>query len=176
MGLRARITASGESIRRRRPVADIGNCITVREVGNVGQGKFVFVVQKKVTTVKRAISDNAACDVPKESDIVDIDGADVGNPLAVVEYVEEMYKFYKLSESRSIHQVHGYMELQHEIIEQFRMVVVDWLIAVHMEFQLTPEVLYLSVQILDRYLALNLGVGKEELQLVDYCHVYSKQI
>lgn len=58
MGLRARITASGESIRRRRPVADIGNCITVREVGNVGQGKFVFVVQKKVTTVKRAISDN----------------------------------------------------------------------------------------------------------------------
>lgn len=130
----------------------------------------------KLTLVHGTARNKAACDVPKESDIVDIDGADVGNPLAVVEYVEEMYKFYKLSESRSIHQVHGYMELQHEIIEQFRMVVVDWLIAVHMEFQLTPEVLYLSVQILDRYLALNLGVGKEELQLVDYCHVYSKQI
>ncbi|KAI3861733.1 hypothetical protein MKW92_024434 [Papaver armeniacum] len=201
MGLRARITASGESIRTRRPLADIGNCITVRGVGNVGQGKFVFVVQKKVSTVKRTKSDNilemshdkikhtssdrsskkkthkltlvhgtarnkAVGVVPKESDVVDIDAADVDNPLAVVDYVQDMYKFYKLAESSSSHQVHGYMDFQNQINERIRMIVVDWLIDVHMEFQLTPEVLYLAVQIFDRYLAMNYGVRKEEMQLI----------
>lgn len=42
----------------------------------------------------------AACGLtkkPKEQ-IVDIDSADINNELAVVEYVEDMYKFYKLVE------------------------------------------------------------------------------
>ncbi|KAL2514773.1 Cyclin N-terminal domain-containing protein [Forsythia ovata] len=34
--------------------------------------------------------------------IIDIDAADVNNDLAVVEYVEEIYKFYKLIEAPSI--------------------------------------------------------------------------
>lgn len=34
---------------------------------------------------------------PKEQ-IVDIDAADAGNDLAAVEYVEDIYKFYKLVE------------------------------------------------------------------------------
>jgi hypothetical protein len=34
---------------------------------------------------------------PKEV-IVDIDAKDAGNDLAAVEYVEDMYKFYKLVE------------------------------------------------------------------------------
>lgn len=34
---------------------------------------------------------------PKEQ-IVDIDAADANNELAVVEYVEDIYKFYKLIE------------------------------------------------------------------------------
>lgn len=42
----------------------------------------------------------AACGMtnkPKEQ-IVDIDAQDVGNDLAAVEYVEDIYKFYKLIE------------------------------------------------------------------------------
>lgn len=42
----------------------------------------------------------AACGLtnkPKEV-IVDIDAKDAGNDLAAVEYVEDMYKFYKLVE------------------------------------------------------------------------------
>ena len=46
------------------------------------------------------ISLQAACGLinnPKDS-IEDIDGADVGNELAVTEYVDDIYKFYKLTE------------------------------------------------------------------------------
>lgn len=42
----------------------------------------------------------AACGLskkPKEQ-IVDIDAADVNNELAVLEYVEDIYNFYKLAE------------------------------------------------------------------------------
>lgn len=42
----------------------------------------------------------AACGLtnkPKEH-IVDIDAEDIGNDLAAVEYVEDIYKFYKLIE------------------------------------------------------------------------------
>ncbi|KAI4317394.1 hypothetical protein L6164_025265 [Bauhinia variegata] len=35
---------------------------------------------------------------PKEQ-IVDIDAADAGNELAAVEYIEDIYKFYTLSEN-----------------------------------------------------------------------------
>lgn len=49
---------------------------------------------------------------PKEK-IVDIDAADAGNELAALEYVEDIYKFYKLVE------VH-FSPLQFEFILQFK--------------------------------------------------------
>lgn len=43
----------------------------------------------------------AACGLvnkPKEVKIIDIDAADADNELAAVEYIEDMYKFFKLVE------------------------------------------------------------------------------
>ncbi|MCL7029027.1 hypothetical protein MKW94_008881 [Papaver nudicaule] len=166
-----RITAPGGT-NRRKSLGDTGNHATVRRVGAV-QGKPprapVFAAQNKVAAVKCSkpgnVRNKAGCGVPKES-IVDIDRADVENPLAVTEYVEDICKFYKLAENTS-GQLHGrYMDLQFEITEYMRMVIVDWLIDIHLDFQLTPEVLYLAVQNFDRYLAMNLVVRKEEIQLI----------
>ncbi|CAL5381323.1 unnamed protein product [Camellia sinensis] len=47
-----------------------------------------------------------------------IDAADVDNELAVVEYVEDIYKFYKLTEGDS--RVHDYMDSQPEINSKMR--------------------------------------------------------
>ncbi|KAI3845593.1 hypothetical protein MKW98_031215 [Papaver atlanticum] len=101
--------------------------------------------------------------VPNDS-IVDIDAEDTDNPLAAVEYVEDLYKFYKIAESSS--QVGGYMDLQKEITENMRMFLVDKLIIVHDRFQLMPETLYLTIHILDRYLATNRVVRKKQLKLI----------
>ncbi|CAL5340405.1 unnamed protein product [Camellia sinensis] len=93
----------------------------------------------------------------------DIDAADVDNELAVVKYVEGIYKFYKLTEDES--QVHNYMDSQPEINSKMRSILIDWLTEVHRKFELMLETLYLTVNIVARYLSVNV-VPRRELQLV----------
>ncbi|KAK7274731.1 hypothetical protein RIF29_15828 [Crotalaria pallida] len=99
---------------------------------------------------------------PKEQ-IIDIDAADAGNELASVEYIEDMYKFFKLVENES--HPHDYMDSQPEINERMRAMLVDWLIDVHTKFDLSLETLYLTINIVDRFLAVKI-VPRRELQLV----------
>ncbi|KZV22483.1 hypothetical protein F511_19703 [Dorcoceras hygrometricum] len=99
----------------------------------------------------------------QKEDIVDIDAADVNNDLAVVEYVEELYSYYKSAENES--RPHDYMDSQPEINEKMRAILIDWLIQVHYKFELSPETLYLTINILDRYLSATTA-SRRELQLV----------
>ena len=46
-----------------------------------------------------------------------------------------------------------------------RSLLVDWLVEVHLKFKLVPETLYLTVNIIDRYLATT-EVTRPKLQLV----------
>lgn len=107
----------------------------------------------------------AACGLasrPKDQ-IVDIDAADADDHLAGVEYVEEIYKFYKSDENES--RPHNYMQNQCEINEKMRAILVDWLIEVHHKFELSNETLYLTINIIDRFLSAKI-VPRRELQLV----------
>ncbi|CAA0824378.1 Cyclin-B1-4 [Striga hermonthica] len=107
----------------------------------------------------------AACGLTTKKKIptVDIDAGDVDDELAAVEYVEDMYRFYKLTEEDG--RVHDYMDSQPEVNCKMRAILVDWLIEVHKKFKLMPESLYLTINILDRFLSLKM-VPREELQLV----------
>ncbi|XP_010271918.1 PREDICTED: G2/mitotic-specific cyclin S13-7-like [Nelumbo nucifera] len=123
--------------------------------------------RKKVQTLTSILTarSKVACgltDKPKDP-IVDIDAADVNDQLAVVEYVEDIYQFYKLTESESL--VRDYMDSQPDINEKMRAILVDWLIEVHHKFELMPETLYLTILIVDRFLSMKL-VPRKELQLV----------
>uniref|UniRef100_A0A5B7AKK3 Putative G2/mitotic-specific cyclin S13-7-like n=1 Tax=Davidia involucrata TaxID=16924 RepID=A0A5B7AKK3_DAVIN len=119
---------------------------------------------KTLTSILTARS-KAACGLtnkPKDP-IVNIDAADVDDELAVVEYVEDIYEFYKLTEDES--RVHDYMGSQPDINSKMRSILVDWLIEVHRKFELMPETLYLTINIVDRFLSIN-TVSRRELQLV----------
>lgn len=106
----------------------------------------------------------AACGLTnKPKEIVDIDAGDTNNELAAVEYLEDIYKFYKIVENES--RPHDYMDSQPEINERMRGILIDWLVDVHSKFELSPETLYLTINIVDRFLAVNL-VSRRELQLV----------
>ncbi|KAG8649030.1 G2/mitotic-specific cyclin S13-7 [Manihot esculenta] len=123
--------------------------------------------RKKVQTLTSALNarSKAACGLgnkPKEG-IVDIDAADANNHLAGVEYVEDIYKFYKLVENES--RPHNYMVSQPEVNEKMRAILIDWLIDVHQKFELSPETLYLTINIIDRFLSVK-AVPRRELQLV----------
>lgn len=54
---------------------------------------------------------------------------------------------------------------QPEVCEKLRAVLVEWLIEVHAKFKMLPETLYLSVNIIDRFLAIQ-RVARRELQAV----------
>jgi cyclin B len=55
------------------------------------------------------------------------------------------------SEKDFIPQV-GYLSKQTDINEKMRAILIDWLIEVHLKFKLLPETLFLTVNMIDRYL------------------------
>ncbi|KAI3853966.1 hypothetical protein MKW92_012050 [Papaver armeniacum] len=178
-----RVVSKGVAVQKnRKPLVDIGNLkVAVKDKqeleGDIipaevkkekSQTHHKSSKKKKVITMSSVLdarskaAQGGIADKPKES-IIDIDGPDADNHLAAVEYVDDLYKFYKLTESSS--QVHDYMDSQDQINGHMRMILVDWLIEVHNKFELTAETLYLTIHIVDRYLAMN-PVLRRELQLV----------
>ncbi|GAB2279749.1 G2/mitotic-specific cyclin-1 [Dionaea muscipula] len=99
-----------------------------------------------------------------EDAIMDIDGRDLKNPLAVVDYVEDLYSHYKKTEGCSGVSA-DYMVQQLDINEKMRAILVDWLIEVHYKFELRDETLFLTVNIIDRFLERQ-KVARKKLQLV----------
>eukprot|EP00879_Flechtneria_rotunda_P019319 GHRR01020291.1.p1 GENE.GHRR01020291.1~~GHRR01020291.1.p1 ORF type:complete len:401 (+),score=105.56 GHRR01020291.1:116-1318(+) len=102
--------------------------------------------------------------VPPASPLPDIDSNDKLNPLAAAEYANSIYSYYRRVESK-FHVAHDYMQSQVEINDKMRGILVDWLVEVHLKFKLMPETLYLTCNIIDRYLSAR-NVSRKRLQLV----------
>ncbi|XBI59296.1 hypothetical protein VPH35_040392 [Triticum aestivum] len=95
--------------------------------------------------------------------IQDIDKVDGDNQLAFMDYVNDLYKFYKVAENER--RPRDYIHSQVHLNSKMRAILVDWIIEVHDMSDLMPETLYLIVYIIDRYLTKQL-VLRRELQLV----------
>ncbi|XXG71885.1 hypothetical protein AAC387_Pa07g1110 [Persea americana] len=95
---------------------------------------------------------------------VDIDSSDSNNPLAVVDYVEDIYTYYRQTETSGC-VCPNYMCNQSDINEKMRAILIDWLIEVHYKFELMDETLFLTVNLIDRFLERQM-VGRKKLQLV----------
>mmetsp|Transcript_32763 Transcript_32763/g.31990 ORF Transcript_32763/g.31990 Transcript_32763/m.31990 type:complete len:122 (+) Transcript_32763:403-768(+) len=59
----------------------------------------------------------------------------------------------------------AYMKNQRDISESMRAILVDWLVDVHRKFKLLPETLFLTVNIIDRFLSKR-QIDRSKLQLV----------
>ncbi|KAL9412531.1 hypothetical protein AB3S75_046040 [Citrus x aurantiifolia] len=86
------------------------------------------------------------------------------NQLEVAEYVDEIYHYYWVMEAQNP-LLENYMSSQTDITPQMRGILINWLIEVHLKFDLMPETLYLMVTLLDRYLS-EVKIKKNEMQLV----------
>lgn len=87
------------------------------------------------------------------------------DPMIVAEYAGEIFGYLYDSEPKVMGDPYYALNLQHEVTWRMRSVLVDWVIEIHYLFQLLPETLFLSVNIIDRFLSLRTVVlGK--LQLV----------
>ncbi|KAF8751309.1 hypothetical protein HU200_012189 [Digitaria exilis] len=123
--------------------------------------------KKDINTLSSVLSarSKAACGITDKlrQVIEDIDKLDVNNELAVVDYVEDIYTFYKTAQHES--RPCDYIDAQVEINSKMRAILADWIIEVHHKFELMPETLYLTMYIIDQYLSLQ-PVLRRELQLV----------
>jgi len=99
-----------------------------------------------------------------EQELLKIDAADIGNPQAVCEYIQDIMLYYKDAESRRAPKS-AYMDSQRDINAKMREILVDWLSEVHLKFKLRPETMYLTVNLIDRFLSLR-AVSRTKLQLV----------
>ncbi|KAK6363666.1 G2/mitotic-specific cyclin [Orbilia blumenaviensis] len=99
---------------------------------------------------------------PQRAAVIELEEDD--DPLMVAEYAEEIDGYLRDMEAKSMANPE-YMDHQDELQWKMRGILVDWLIEVHTRFRLLPETLYLTVNIIDRFLGLK-QVGLDKLQLV----------
>ncbi|KQK10215.1 cyclin-B1-1 [Brachypodium distachyon] len=130
-------------------------------VSSVRKGSRKEVINT-LTSVLTARSKVAAGIIDKPLE-VDIDKLDGDNQLAVVDYIEDIYNFYKVAENEC--RPCDYIESQVEINSKMRAILADWIIEVHQKFDLMPETLYLTMYIIDQFLSMQ-PVLRRELQLV----------
>ena len=96
--------------------------------------------------------------------IPNIDLEDASDPLAVSDYVLDIFDYLKDLEIRYLPKA-NYMESQTDITWKMRSTLVTWLVEVHFKYRLYAETLFLTVSIMDRFLA-EKQVSKDKLQLV----------
>jgi cyclin B len=157
---------------KRRALGDITNA----HVGEGGKDKGAKKPAKKLVTVEPEpvpcdvdepagqadLSDDPRAYMQRPSD--DIDSRDAGNPVLAPGYVVEMYEYFRTLEQKF--EINSdYMQSQPYVNEKMRCILVDWLVEVHIKFKMVPETLYLTVQLIDRYLQFK-QVRRSKLQCV----------
>ncbi|GJT63135.1 cyclin, partial [Tanacetum coccineum] len=150
------IIAQGKR-RKPRALGDITNLVTKKPTKKASKSL------SSVLSARSNVASRIATTKPKDHVIINIDDFDKNNELAEVEYVEDIYIFYKLLETQGC--LRDYMDSQPDINAIMRAILLDWLIQVHSKYRLMPKTLYLTINIVDRYLSVTI-VARTELQLV----------
>jgi len=87
------------------------------------------------------------------------------NPQIVEEYLDDIYKYLKSIENLGLPKENYMKIIQKDINEKMRKVLIDWLVDVHAKFKLLPETLFLTINIMDRYLS-KTSINRKNFQLL----------
>ena len=99
-------------------------------------------------------------------EVDDIDMGEDASPINLCStYAEKMYDYF--FENEQVFLVNPtYLSSHRHINESMRGVLIDWIAEVHFKFKLASETLYLTVNIIDRYLERVHDVTTSKLQLI----------
>lgn len=111
--------------------------------------------RERVDTYKRSIKKNMPLS----------DQLDMRDPQSIAEYAQEV--FQSMIEKEPMYQIDNeYLKkVQTEVKDTSRGFLVEWIIDVHRKFRLMSETLYVTVSIIDRYLA-RVPIKKSQLHLL----------
>ncbi|WVQ83222.1 hypothetical protein IAT38_005361 [Cryptococcus sp. DSM 104549] len=82
----------------------------------------------------------------------DLDAEDEGDPTMVAEYVVDAFKYMMDIQTQTMPKA-DYMDKQAELQWKMRQILMDWLIEVHSKFRLLPETLFITSNLVDRFLS-----------------------
>ncbi|OBA20794.1 A/B/D/E cyclin [Metschnikowia bicuspidata var. bicuspidata NRRL YB-4993] len=94
----------------------------------------------------------------------DLDKEDDDDPLMVSEYVDDIFPYLHELEKKTLPDP-GYLYKQTQLKPKMRLILVDWLVEMHQRFRLLPETLFLAINIMDRFMSVEV-VQIDKLQLL----------
>lgn len=94
----------------------------------------------------------------------DLDEEDLDDPLMVSEYVNDIYPYLHELEHKTLPD-RSYIYKQRYLKPKMRSILVDWLVEMHSRFRLLPETLFLAINIMDRFMSIEV-VQIDRLQLL----------
>lgn len=94
----------------------------------------------------------------------DLDEEDIDDPLMVSEYVNDIFPYLSELEHKTLPDSQ-YLFKQKHLKPKMRSILVDWLVEMHTRFRLLPETLFLAINIMDRFMSLEI-VQIDKLQLL----------
>jgi hypothetical protein len=103
-----------------------------------------------------------------------IDAGDENTPELVSDYVQDIYFHMREREADSVVDS-TYMLRQPHINEKMRAILIDWLVDVHQKFCCVPETLYLTINLIDRFLEVEIA-SRKKLQLIGVTAFMVKQM
>ncbi|CAH2315674.1 G2 mitotic-specific cyclin-B3 [Pelobates cultripes] len=99
--------------------------------------------------------------LPPDVEDIDQDGSE--DPFSSSEYALDIFSYMREREEKFV--LPNYIEMQDDITKEMRSILIDWMVEVQENFELNHETLYLSVKMVDHYLAATVAM-REKLQLI----------
>lgn len=94
----------------------------------------------------------------------DLDEEDADDPLMCLEYVNDIFLYFYELEQRML-PLGAYLSTHKHLKPKMRLILVDWLVEMHLKFRLLPELLFLAINIMDRFMLVEV-VQVDKLQLL----------
>ncbi|XP_075522537.1 cyclin-A2-2-like [Primulina tabacum] len=109
---------------------------------------------KFLSSMKENLGDRGITDIDSEK-----------HPLMCSMYAADIYSNLRVIQIYRRPSVDYMEKLQRDITEAMRSILVDWLVEVSEEYRLIPDTLYLTVNLIDRFLSA-ISIEKQKLQLL----------
>ncbi|QLG73630.1 hypothetical protein HG535_0F01410 [Zygotorulaspora mrakii] len=125
--------------------------------------------ENPTTKVKARKTSKTSDEEPQEEKILwkDLDANERKDVCMVTEYTNEIFSHLYKREMETLPS-HNYLtdtKSKHNLRPSMRAILIDWLVEVHEKFQCYPETLFLTINIMDRFLSMN-KVTLSKLQLL----------
>lgn len=163
-----------------RPAQDSKPAAAAVRKPATGPNKAVVKPEQKPVPAKKVDVKPSAPKAPTAKASVDASATDkhtveaeaAAKPKAKIEprlcphYRTAVFATLKKAENREELRPKNIFEEQQEVTARMRGILLDWLVEVHYKFKLSPETLFLCINLVDRVLAKDKKVHRKQLQLV----------